>query len=310
MTQILLTSTSFQDTPGKHQNLLYSQVGLKIDALRGPIKENQLLEIINQYDALLCGDDEISESVIQKAKKLKVISKYGVGLDSINVEFARSKGISVTNCPGVNQISVAEHVFALLLCFLRNVHIENNYTRKGEWKRLTGFELYGKNMGILGLGNIGKEVAKRASAWGLNTLAYDTYYDDAFAKTHGIKIMSSIKELLAESDFISIHLPLTKNTEHIINEGLINTYLKKGCIIINTSRGKLIDLNALINGLAAKNVGGYLTDVLEQEPMVKDHPLLKFENVIITPHIASRTFESVERQGLMAVQNLFQFLGI
>jgi D-3-phosphoglycerate dehydrogenase len=307
--KILLTSTSFQDTPGKHQELLKA-TGFEVDTLRGPVKQQVLLPIIGLYDGVICGDDEYTKEVIAAGKqgKLKVISKYGIGLDKIDLPAAKELDVPVTNCPGVNHTTVAEHVFALLLSFVKHIPAELAHTKNGEWTRYTGNEIFGKTLGIIGLGKIGKEVAKRAAAFGLNLVAFDQYWDDDFTRELGITRANTVEDLLSSSDIISLHTDLNVHTKHIISRSRIENNLKNNCIIINTARGELIEMDGLIEGLKSKKIKGYLTDVLEEEPMTKDHPLKNYPNVFITPHIGSRTFESVERQGSMAVENLLKFL--
>jgi D-3-phosphoglycerate dehydrogenase len=308
--KILLTSTSFQDTPGKHQELLNAQ-GFEIDYLRGPVTEAVLLPIINEYDAVICGDDEYTEQVLRKGRagKLKYISKYGVGLDKINLKIAEELGIPVKNCPGVNQISVAEHVLALILTFEKNIHIQHPSVQSGSWKRYTGHEIEGKTIGIIGLGAIGKALAKKSIALGLNVIAFDLHKDPQFLTANPeVYFAESIQNLFNESDYISLHLPHTPQTEYIINESIINTQLTKKPVIINTARGMLVDTDAIISGLNDGKIRGYLTDVLAVEPIDKNEKLLGLQNVIITPHVGSRTYESVERQGMMAVQNLLSLI--
>jgi len=308
--KILLTSTSFQDTPGKHQDKLYG-AGLEIDTLRGPVKEEVLLPIIAKYDGIICGDDEITRAVISAGLngKLKVISKYGIGLDKIDLDAAKELGIPVTNTPGVNQVSVSEHVLALLFSYYKNIHLEHNITRQGKWKRLIGHEIFGKKIGIMGLGNVGKELAVRSKALGMEVTAYDPVMDSNFAEKHDIKIADTIEELVSDIKVLSLHLPLTDSTKGILDSALLSRARKK-LIIINTSRALIVDQDSLISGLRKGTIEAYLADVLEEEPMIENHPLLEFDNVIITPHIGSRTFESVQRQGLRSVENLFKALKI
>lgn len=308
--KLLLTSTSFTDAKGEHQDLLNKQ-GFDIDIMRGPLFDYELRPIIGNYDAVICGDDEYTAEILEigKAGKLKYISKYGVGLDKIDLHKAKELGIPVTNCPGVNQVSVAEHVYALLLSFVKNIHLEYNITKAGGWKRHVSTEIYGKTLGIVGLGAIGKEVAKRAFSFGLNVIAYDKFVNDDFIKEHPfIKLAETFEELASKSDIITLHVPHTPETESIINSSIIHNTLKKGVIIINTARGKLVNLDALIEGLENNIIGGYLADVLDIEPMPENYSLKDKENVLITPHIGSRTYESVQRQGLYAVQNLIKLL--
>jgi len=307
--KILITSTSFQDTPGKHIDFLNS-LNYNVDKMRGPFKASALLPLIGQYDGLICGDDEINEEVIKKGfnGKLKIISKYGVGLDKIDLVASKKYNIPVTNCVGVNQNSVAEHTFSLLLSFYKNICKEHEFTKNGKWSRLIGHDLYGKKIGIVGLGNIGKEVAIRAASFGLVINAYDKIFDDDFDGKYKINKYSSVKEVIKDSEIISLHLPLTPETKNIISQEVIKEDFNRGSLLINTARADLVDLNAILYGLEDKILSGYLTDVLEEEPMISNHPLLKYDNVIITPHIGSRTYENVERQGMMAVNNLLKYL--
>ena len=163
-------------------------------------------------------------------------------------------------------------------------------------------------MGVVGLGAIGKEVAKRGNAFGLKVVGYDPYADPVFADANNIALTSSFTELASISDIISLHIPHTPQTDKIINKALVETILKEGVIIINTARGKLVDVDAVKFGLDNKIISGYLADVLEIEPMPEDYPMKDWDNVLITPHIGSRTYESVERQGLFAVENLIKLI--
>lgn len=304
--RILLTSTSFQDTPGAHQELLNSQ-GFQIDTLRGPILENELLPIIQNYDAVICGDDEYTEAVLEKGKSgnLKFISKYGVGLDRIDLKAAGKLGIPVTNCPGVNQVSVSEHVLALLFTFEKNIHLQYNSTKEGSWKRWVGNEIQGRTIGIIGLGSVGKELVKKSLALGMEVIGFDLFKNENFLALYPeMTFTNDINTIFQNADIISLHIPHTPESEKIINEDVIKNKLKKQPIIINTSRGMLIDVEAVIQGLATSKIRGYLTDVLAHEPMLADENLKGVSNVIITPHVGSRTYQSVVKQGTMAVENL------
>lgn len=308
--KILLTSTSFQDTPGKHQELLAKQ-GFEISTLRGPVSEDVLLPIIGGYDAVICGDDDYTRDVLTAGKqgKLKYISKYGVGLDKIDLKAAKDLEIPVANCPGVNQVSVSEHVLALLFTFEKNVHVQYESTQNGSWKRLTGNEVFGKTMGIVGLGAVGKELAKRSLALGLKVMAYDVFKDEAFLSSYtDIDFVDDLNEIYQKAEIISLHVPHTPETEHLIDEDVVFNKLSNSPVIINTARGKLVDVDAIIKGLEVSRIRGYLTDVLEFEPIQDNEKLRGVENVIITPHVGSRTYQSVERQGSMAVTNLINMI--
>ncbi|MDA9827698.1 NAD(P)-binding domain-containing protein [Flavobacteriaceae bacterium] len=307
MMRILLTSTSFQDTPGKHQDLLNAQ-NYDIVSHRGPLKEKKMLEIIENIDGLICGDDEITNEVIEKGlkSKLKIISKYGVGLDKIDLNSANKHNIKVTNCLGVNHNTVAEHVFALLLSHSRNINEQTNLIKQGKWIRTIGNEIHGKTIGIIGLGKIGKEVAKRSLSFGLNVLVFDKLIEEEVLKTYSFK-QSSVEEILEKSHYISLHLPLNEGTKNIINKNNFKL-AKKELVIINTARSGLISEDLIIDYIKHNKISAYLTDVLDEEPMINNHPFLQYDNIHITPHIGSRTYESVERQGLMAVNNLINNL--
>ena len=304
--RVLVTTTSFQDTPGKHHDLLAEQ-DWDLSYLRGPVEESVLLPIIHKYDGVICGDDEYTREVIKSGKEgnLKVLSKYGVGLDRIDLEAAKDYGIRVTNVPGINQVSVSEHVLALLFTFSKNIHLQYNSVQAGSWKRGIGFEIQGKIMGIIGLGAVGKELGKKATALGMKVLAYDIFKDHKFLDKHSeIKFVTHIDDIYSNCDIISLHLPHTTETDKLINDIVITKKLKKQPIIINTARGRLIDPTAIISGIKNKLIGGYLCDVLENEPILENEILIGIENVIITPHVGSRTFENVEKQGIIAVRNL------
>jgi D-3-phosphoglycerate dehydrogenase len=305
---ILLTSTSFQDTPGAHQDLLVKQ-GFNVKSLRGPLKEDIMLDIIDQFDGIICGDDEITKAVIAKgaSSKLRIISKYGIGLDKVDLAAAKELNIPVTNCPGVNQATVAEHVFALLLSYIKNIILEHAIVQNQQWVRHIGHELNGKTLGVLGTGNVGKEVIKRAVAFGMKVVAFDKFKSEDFAKQYNVFYCDAIDELLAQSDIISLNLSLSPETEHLIGNNAL-TIMKDGVIVVNTARAGLVDQDAILKGIDSGKIKGYLTDVLEEEPMVKDHPFLKNDNIIITPHIGSRTYENVVNQGTMAVENLLKYI--
>ncbi|HIG85149.1 MAG TPA: 3-phosphoglycerate dehydrogenase [Verrucomicrobia bacterium] len=309
--RILLTTTSYQDTPGPHHDLLAS-TGWEIARERGPLPEEKMLEIAGEFDGFLCGDDSITKEVINKSlPHLKVISKYGIGLDKINVEHATAKKIPILFTPGVNHTTVAEHCFGLLLGLTKKIHSNANEVASGSWKagwkKPVGNEILGKTIGIIGLGRIGKEVAIRASVFGLNIIAYDPFFDEEFANVNGIRKCSNMDEVLCSSDIVSLHCFLNDETHGMINSAKIEQ-MKDNVIVINCARGELVEAGAMKEGLLSGRVGGYGTDVLDSEPPQENHPLLDAPNCIITSHIASRTHESVERQAGMATRNLISFL--
>ena len=301
--KILLTTTSFQDTPGAHHDLL-AQTGWEIITARGPLNEADTLALVGEVDGYICGDDAITRKVLEKARpKLKVLSKYGIGVDKIDVKSATEFGIPVLFTPGVNHTTVAEHNFLLLLALEKNFLFHTDSTRSGGWKRKTGHELLEKTIGIIGMGRIGREVAIRARAFGMNVLGFDLHWDEKFAAERGLQHAKTLDDIYKNSDYISLHTSLTPETKDMINVASI-AKMKKGVLILNCARGEIVNTNDLIAGLKSGQVGGYGTDVLDQEPPPPDHPLLKLPNVVCTPHVASRTYESVVRQATTSVKNL------
>ncbi len=310
-TRILLSTTSYQDTPGPHHALLESQ-GYEIVRERGPLPEKAMLELSGEFDAFLCGDDAITRAVIDRYHpRLKVISKYGIGLDKIDVAYATEKRLPVLNTPGVNHTTVAEHTFGLLLGITKKI-IENAMeVSAGKWvagwKKPVGHEILGSTMGIIGLGRIGKEVATRAKAFGMSVIAYDPFFDEAFATEHGVKRCASMDEVLLAANVVSLHCFLDENTRGMINREKI-AEMKDGVIVLNCARGELVETDDIRDALVSGKVGGYGADVLDEEPPRAGHPLFTAPNCVITSHIASRTYESVERQAMRATHNLIHFL--
>lgn len=303
MTRILLTTTSFQDTPGGHHDLL-AQTGWEIIRARGPLNEADTLALVGGVDGYICGDDAITRAVFEKARpRLKVLSKYGICVDKIDVKTCTEFGIPLLFTPGVNHTTVAEHTFLLLLSLEKNILFHTDSTRSGGWKRKTGHELLEKTIGIVGLGRIGKEVAIRARAFGMKCIGFDVYWDEKFAAEHGIQRANSLDEVFAASDYLSLHTNLTPETRDMINAKSI-AKMRKGVLILNCARGEIVHTADIVEALKSGQVGGYGTDVLDHEPPDANHPLLKLPNVVVTPHVASRTYESVVRQATAAVKNL------
>jgi len=308
--RVLLTTTSFQDTPGTHQDLLNSQ-DWEIIRARGPLSEAEMLALSGDFDAFLCGDDAITSSVIDKSlPRLQTISKYGIGLDKIDVEYATEKKIPVLFTPGVNHTTVAEHTFGLLLGITKDIQSNAVAVQNGEWvagwKKPVGNEIMGKTIGILGLGRIGKEVAIRAKAFGMEIIAFDPYFDEAFGGEHGVKKCADMDEVLHNSDVVSLHCFLTKETEDMINAAKISE-MRDGVIVLNCARGELVNTNDIAGALKSGKVGGYGADVLDAEPPAPDHILIGAPNCIITSHIGSRTHESVQRQANRCLHNAINF---
>ena len=307
--RVLLSTTSFQDTPGKHHDILNAS-GFEIVKARGPLNEKQMLDLIaaGGFDGLLNGDDAITAKVIDAARpRLKVIAKYGIGLDSIDVKHATAVRIPVLFTPGVNETTVAEHTMGLMIAVAKSFWFHFKAVKAGTWKRQTGSELFGKTLGILGLGRIGKEVAKRASSFGMNLIGHGNHWDDQFASQYHLKRLATRQEVLKQADVISLHMNLTPETRGFINRETI-ALMKDGAILINTARGGIIVEADVAEACKSGKLRGYGADVLEAEPIKAPHIFQEVDNIIPTPHIGSRTNESVQRQGVRAALNLVNFL--
>jgi D-3-phosphoglycerate dehydrogenase / 2-oxoglutarate reductase len=308
--RILLSTTSFQDTPGRHHDVLNNS-GFEIVRARGPLTEQQMLDLVTTgggFDGLLNGDDRITARVIDAAlPRLKVIAKYGIGLDSIDVKYATGKRLPVIFTPGVNETTVAEHAIGLMIAVAKNFWFHMRTVKAGQWKRQTGSELFGKTLGVIGLGRIGKEVVKRASAFGMACVGQGNYWDDDFARQYNLERLPTREDVLRRSDVVSLHTNLTPETRGFINRDRI-ALMKDGAILVNTGRGGLVVDQAVADACRSGKLRGYGADVLDPEPMKTPHVFQDVDNILVTPHVGSRTNESVQRQGLRAANNLVNFL--
>ncbi len=275
---------------------------------RPGLPPQELLEIIGQYDALLVRSrTRVTAPVIEAAHKLKVIGRAGAGVDNIDLEKATEKGIVVINTPGANTISTAEHTMAMLTALARNIPAAHCSYKGGAFKReqFLGVELYHKTLGIVGLGRIGSEVARRARAMGMRLLAHDPYISAGRAESLGVEL-TGLEELLRQADFITLHLPLVAATRHLIGEKEF-ALMKEGVRIINCARGGLIDEEALYRALVSGKVAGAALDVFEEEAPEKNK-LFSLENVIVTPHLGASTREAQENVALQAAEQVLKAL--
>jgi D-3-phosphoglycerate dehydrogenase len=267
--------------------------------------EEELIRLIPEADGLIVGLDPISSKVLERATRLKVISKYGVGTDNIDLGRATQLGIMVLNTPGTNSSAVAELAFGLMLDVARHISESDRQIRQGKWQCYEGVELWGKTLGILGTGQTGRQLALRAKGFNMHLICHDIREDEAWAHQIGVSYLP-LKEVLAKADFLSLHIPLTDSTYHIMSAPELGL-MKKSAILINTARGELVDEKALYEALVNHRLGGAGLDVLETDPPV-DSPLTKLDNVVLTSHIGAHTKEATEAMGKLASQNLIQAL--
>jgi len=301
--KVLVTATSFKAGNPALKRLQEFADEIVLNPKGKPLTEDELLPLVRDCDGYIAGLDFITAKVLSQCKKLKVISRYGVGVDRVDLEAAKAYGIKVCNTPGANTNAVADLAFGLILGVARKLPALDNQTRGGEWVRSTGTEIYQKTLGILGLGAIGKAVAKRALGFDMNILAYDPYLDGPYAKANNIK-PASFDDIIREADVLSLHLPLLDETKNLISADVMRK-MKPGAIIVNTARGGLIDEDAAYELLKSGHLGGLGLDAYAQEPP-EHSPLFELENTVFTPHTASHTREAVKNMSDMSVQNLIE----
>jgi D-3-phosphoglycerate dehydrogenase len=274
------------------------------------LKEDELIAEIGNYDALIVrSQTKVTAKALAAATRLKVIGRAGVGVDNVNVEAATERGIVVMNTPGANTISTAEHTFSLLLSLARKIPQAHASIVAGKWDRKSfeGTELCGKTLGIVGMGRIGGEVARRAIAFGMNVVAYDPYLVPSRARSLQVELADDLGALLARADFITVHMPLTSETNKIIGADAI-ARCRKGVRIVNCARGGLVDEAALLAALQSGQVAGAALDVYEKEPPPDDFPFRALPNVVLTPHLGASTAEAQESVGVEIAQAISEFL--
>ena len=270
------------------------------------LTETDLIEIIPEFSAIVVrSQTKVTADVLNAGGKLRVVGRAGVGVDNVDVEVATRRGIVVLNAPGGNTVSTAEHAFSLLLSVARKIPQADAAVRGGKWdrKNLEGVELYNKTLGVIGMGRIGSELSRRAIAFGMRVIAYDPYLSATRARSLQVELVDELEDLLATSDFISLHTPLTNETRHILDAGRLQR-TKRGVRIINCARGGLIDETALANALQDRHVAAAALDVFEIEPLPNDSPLRSTPNLILTPHLGASTAEAQESVGIEIAQSV------
>ena len=305
MKKIFISTTSFAGFSKEPLELLEKnnlQIGLNTEGRKLALDEISI--ILRKYDAVIAGTELYTKEVLEQLPNLKVISRLGVGMDNIDINVAKQKGIKVYKTQTTPALAVAELVLGFMLDLARKISYQNNILKSNIWKKEMGNLLHGKTLGIIGLGVIGKELVKLVKGFDFNILAFDLYQDEKFAKEHGVSYCN-LDPLLSESDIISIHLNLTDETNQLMNTEQISK-MKPGSILINASRGEMIDEEALYKALKEKRILGAGLDVYNNEPYLG--PLTEFDNVILTPHIGSYAKELRIQMEIEAVENLISGL--
>ena len=304
--KILITPRSF----GKADTYAFQmleEAGLEIvrNDTGGILTETQMAEHIADCDGVILGVDPLTADVLAGAPKLKAVAKYGVGVDNIDLAACEARGIAVSRTIGANADAVADYTFALMLAVARNIVPIDAACRQADWSKITSIDVFGKTLGLIGLGAIGKGVVARAKGFGMKVLAHDLFWDDGYAENAGV-LRAEPAQIYAEADFISIHAPLTEQTRYMIGASHIEA-MKPTAVIINTARGSIIDENALLAALQSGRIYGAGIDAFEQEPPTNP-AWFALPNVVIGSHCAASTVGAIEQMGRMAASNLLRDL--
>ncbi|WP_409346568.1 phosphoglycerate dehydrogenase [Paenibacillus sp. MBLB4367] len=287
---------------------LHDAEDVTVDKKTG-LSEDELVAIIGDYDALLVrSQTKVTERIMEAGKKLKVVGRAGVGVDNIDLEAATKRGIVVINAPDGNTIATCELTFAMMMSVARQIPQAYKKTVGGEWDRKTfvGVELRNKTLGVVGMGRIGGEVAKRAKAFGMNVIGYDPFLSEERAEKMGVKL-GTVNEIAAQADFITVHTPLTNETRGIIGKDQF-AIMKQGVRIINCARGGIVDEKALVDAIDGGIVAGAAFDVFVEEPPAPDHPFLNNPKIIVTPHLGASTVEAQENVAIDVSEEVLHIL--
>jgi D-3-phosphoglycerate dehydrogenase len=290
--------------------LLQQRPEFEVVVLPKRLPEPELLPVVADAVALLVrSETKVTRKVIESAPKLRVVGRAGVGIDNVDVEAATQHGVVVMNTPGGNTVTTAELSFAMLLALARKVPQAYTSMTVGKWDRklFQGTELLGKTLGILGMGRIGSEVAKRALVFGMRVIAYDPYLTEERAKALGAEFADSVDDVYRVADFITVHMPVTPETKHMLNAAAF-TKMKPGVRLVNCARGEIISESDLLAALESGKVAGAALDVFAVEPLPADHPYRKQPNVILTPHLGASTQEAQEKCGIEVAEVVTAYL--
>jgi len=305
--QVLVTPTSFGKSDPQLCRDLEAQVGRVVyNPSSKPLKAVELTILLADIDGFIAGLDEINRSVIDSAHKLKVIARYGVGIDNVDLQAAREHGIIVTYTPGANSKAVAELTVGMMISLGRSLLQASQETKAGGWPRLPSFSLEGKTVGLFGLGAIGKQVARQLAGFDCVIQAYDVIAAADFAAANTVRLVSR-EELIASSDFLSLHCPVLPETRGMVDQAFLSQ-MKQGAFLVNTARGELVDEQALLSALQSGRLRGLAMDVYAKEPPGADHPLVRLPQVISTPHIGSHSDSATTAMGRMSLADCLAVL--
>lgn len=305
--RVLVTPTSYGKNDPNLRTQLEAVIGEVVYNTTGrPLTASELVDMVPGMDGYIAGLDSINREVILATDRLKVIARYGVGVDAVDLVAAKEKGIVVTNTPGANSASVAELTIGLIISLARNIPFAAQATKSGEWPRLRGLLLEGKVVGLLGFGAIGRQVAKHLRGFECMVLAYDPVADETQSAKLSVELLPH-DDVVRQADFLSLHCPLSEETEGMVDAAFIEQ-MKDGAYLINTARGELVDEKALYEALQSGKLHGAALDVFTVQPPNADHPLLALPQVIATPHMGSHTDGATNLMGWWALNDCLAVL--
>ena len=303
--KILITSNSFgkfDETPKKKmEDLGWELIPNRYHKILG---EQEMMQEVQDIDGIILGSDTVNKNVLDNANKLKIISRYGVGIDNIDLEECKRKNIEVTVTKNCNTEAVADYAIGLMLSVLRHICNVNNSLNSGVWKKETGMDLCHKKVGVIGLGSIGRQVIKRLKGFDCKILGYDLYLDEEYCRENDIEVMTP-EEIYKDADIITLHTPGNSDGSPMIGEHEL-AMMSEQTVIINTARASLVDEEAIIKALKAKAIYGYGTDVFQGEPMMNEG-FKGLDNVVLSPHNAAVSKEAVNKMSNLAVDNLIAY---
>lgn len=305
--RVLVTPTSFgRDDPRLRADLEAAVGEVIYNPTSRPLSSDELVELLPGCHGYIAGLDHVDQAALEAADQLKIIARYGAGVDRVDMEAAKAKGIIVTNTPGANTVSVAELAIGMMLAVARSIPQANAATKSGEWPRLKGLSLEGRVIGLVGFGAIGRAVARRLQGFDCTLLAYDPFPNDEAAQALDVTLLP-LAELLGQADVVSLHLPAMPETRGMVNAEFLGQ-MKPGTILINTARGEIIDETALLAALESGRLRGVGLDAFASEPPGADNPLLQLPQVITTPHTGAHTDGATNGMGWGALRNLLPAL--
>jgi D-3-phosphoglycerate dehydrogenase len=305
--KVAITSPSFSKNKTLQKKIYQYFPSAKLNIEGKRFSEEELIEYIKDADAVVVGLEEINNNVLAKCPNLKILAKYGVGLNNIDIEACQKHNIKIGWTGGVNRVSVAEMTLAYMLMLSRNIYVTSNELKQGVWNKSGGFQLSGKTVGIIGVGHIGKELVRLLKPFGCRILVNDIINQDAYYTHNNLEDVSK-ETLYAQSDIITVHTPLDKNTEGIINKQVFKQ-MKASAFVLNSARGGIINEDDLKWALKNEIIAGAAIDSYIEEPPA-DPELLKLPNLICTPHIGGNAKEAIEAMGLSAIHHLREYFKI